>query len=132
MKKDKNTRRRMTAEELERVRQNLLKRKGELWQEINEDIEDDAREEYQELVQSIRDGSDRALAELEETTVFSYVKLKVQEIEKIEEALKRMEAGKYGSCRSCGGWIRPDRLKVVPYSVRCRACQEKQEKLARA
>ena len=67
MKKDENTRRRMTAEELERVKQNLLKRKSELWQEISENIEDDAREEYQELVQSIRDGSDRALAELEET-----------------------------------------------------------------
>jgi DnaK suppressor protein len=132
MKNVKGTRRRLTAEELDKIKQNLLRRKSELWQEISEDIEDDAREEYQDLVQSIRDGSDRALAELEETTVISYVKLKVQEIEKIEEALKRMEAGKYGSCRSCGGWIRPDRLKVVPYSVRCRACQEKQEKLAHA
>jgi DnaK suppressor protein len=132
MLKEKNARKRLTTEELTKIRQNLLRRKSDLWQEISEDIEDDAREEYQDLVQSIRDGSDRALAELEETTVISYVKLKVQEIEKIEEALKRMEAGKYGSCRSCGGWIRPDRLKVVPYSVRCRACQEKQEKLARA
>ena len=131
MKKEKNTRRRMTAVELEKVKKNLIRRKSELWQEISEDIEDDAREEYQELVQSIRDESDRALAELEETTIWSYVKLKVQEIENIEEALKRMASGKYGSCKSCGGWIRPARLKVVPYAVRCRACQEKQEKIAR-
>ena len=128
MKKEKNTKRRMTADELERVRQNLLKRKSELWQEISEDIENDAREEYQELVQSIRDDSNRALAELEETTLWSYVELKVQEIENIDEALKRMQAGRYGSCKSCGGWIRPARLAVVPYAVRCRACQEKQEK----
>jgi DnaK suppressor protein len=132
MKKGQNVRRRMTAEELEEVKQNLLKRKSELWQAISEDIEDDAREGYQELVESIRDGSDRAMAEFEETTLWSYVKLKVREIENIEEALKRMETGKYGSCRSCGGWIRPDRLKVVPYAVRCRACQEKLEKIGRA
>jgi RNA polymerase-binding transcription factor DksA len=50
----------------------------------------------------------------------------MQEVDNIEEALKRMEIGKYDSCRSCGGRIRPDRLKVVPCAVRCRACQEKQ------
>jgi RNA polymerase-binding transcription factor DksA len=118
----------MTDQELAEIRQMLLKRKSELWQEISEDIEKDAREDYQELVQSIRDGSDRALAELEETTIFSYVKLKVREIENIDEALNRMAAGKYGSCRDCGGWVRPARLKVVPDAVRCRACQEKREK----
>ena len=83
------------------------------------------------MVQSIRDGSDRALAELEETKVWSYTKLNVQEIDKIEEALKRVEAGKYGSCRSCGGWIRFARLEAVPHAVRCRACQDQQEKIGR-
>ncbi|CAB1079535.1 hypothetical protein D1AOALGA4SA_7245 [Olavius algarvensis Delta 1 endosymbiont] len=121
----------MTAEEHAQIRQNLLRRKSELWQEISKDLEDDAREEYQELVQSIRDGSDRAQAELEETTIISHVKSKVQEIDRIEEVLTRMDAGKYCSCRNCGGWIRPDRLMVVPCAVRCRTCQEKQEKSGR-
>ena len=129
MKKKQDDRRRMTNQELEEVKKMLQRRKSALWQEISEDIEEDARDEYQELIQSIRDGSDRALAELEETTIFSYVKLKVQEIEQIEEALKRIENGKYGSCRDCGGWIRPARLKVVPDAVRCRSCQEKREKM---
>jgi hypothetical protein len=35
----KITRRRLTAEELEEARLNLLRRKSELWQEISEDIE---------------------------------------------------------------------------------------------
>jgi DnaK suppressor protein len=69
------------------------------------------------------------LAELEEITIFSYVKLKVQEIEQIGEALRRIENGKYGSCRDCGGWIRPARLKVVPDARRCRSYQEKREKM---
>ena len=117
----------MTDQELAEIKQMLVRRKSELWQEISEDIEEDAREEYQDLIQSIRNESDRALAELEETTIFSYVKLKVQEIENIDEALKRMASGKYGSCRDCGGWIRPARLKVVPDAIRCRTCQEKRE-----
>ena len=129
MNKKDEIKRRMAAQELAEVKQMLERRKSELWQEISEDIEEDARDQYQDLVQSIRDGSDRALAELEETTIFSYVKLKVQEIENIDEALKRVASGKYGSCRDCGGWIRPARLKVVPYAVRCRSCQEKREKV---
>jgi len=129
MKKSRDARRRMTDQELDEVKQMLLKRKSMLWQEISEDIEEDARGEYQDLIQSIRDGSDRAMAELEETMIFSYVKLKVQEIEQIEEALKRIENRKYGSCLKCGGWIRPARLEAVPYAVRCRSCQEKQEKI---
>lgn len=120
----------MTDQELAEVKQMLLRRKSELWQEISEDIEEDARDEYQDLIQSIRDGSDRALAELEETTLFTHVELKVREIERIEEALKRIAAGKYGSCRDCGGWIRPARLKAVPDAVRCRVCQEKREKFS--
>ncbi|MBT8366414.1 MAG: hypothetical protein KJP23_17085 [Deltaproteobacteria bacterium] len=73
MKKKQNARRRMTDQELDEVKQLLLERKSVLWQEISEDIEDDARDEYQDLIQSIRDGSDRAMAELEETKIFSYV-----------------------------------------------------------
>lgn len=88
------------------------------------------KEEYQDLIQSIRDGGDMALAELEETTIYSYVKLKVQELDNIEEPLRQIENGKYGRCRDCGIWIRTARLKVVPYAVRCLSCQEKLERLA--
>ena len=79
MNQKDDTRRRMTDQELAEVRQMLQSRKSELWQEISEDIEADARDEYQDLIRSIRDESDRALAELEETALFSYVKVKVEE-----------------------------------------------------
>jgi RNA polymerase-binding transcription factor DksA len=132
MKAKSDTKRPMTDEELAAAKQALLDRKNTLWDVISEDIEDDAREEYQDLIQSARDGSDRALAEMEETTVFSYVRLKVKEIESIDEALRRIKDGRYGRCRECSQWIRPERLKAVPSATRCRACQEKQEKQMRS
>ena len=68
------------------------------------------------------------MAELRQSTIYSLIEMKVKEIESIEEALLRIEAGKYGRCRDCSRWIKPARLEVQPFAVRCRSCQEKQEK----
>ena len=122
-------RRRLTHKELDNIKKELLARKRQLWDEISDDIDEDVREEHQELIQVAKDGGDRGLAELRESTVFSLIKLKVEEVETIEEALRRVEIGKYGRCWECSCWIRPARLQVQPYAVRCRACQEKREKL---
>ena len=122
-------RRRLTDKELENIKKGLLERKRQLWDEISDDIDEDVREEHHELIQMAKDGGDRGLAELRESTIFSLIELKVEEIETIEEALQRIEAGKYGRCRDCSRWIRPARLQVRPYAVRCRSCQENQEKM---
>jgi DnaK suppressor protein len=122
-------RRRLTDKELENIKKDMLERKRQMWDEISDDIDEDVRDEHQELIQVAKDGGDRGLAALRESTAFSLIKLKVEEIETIEEALQRIEIGKYGRCRDCSRWIRPARLQVQPYAVRCRACQEKQEKL---
>jgi DnaK suppressor protein len=125
----KQDRRRLESGELEIIKKDLLERKRRLWDEISDDIDDDVREAHQELIQVAKDGGDRGLAELRESTVFSLINLKVEEIETIEEALRRIEAGKYGRCRDCSRWIRAARLQVQPYAVRCRNCQEKREQI---
>ena len=121
-------RRQLSRRELENVKENLLNKKRELWHEISEDITQDASAGYQELLQTIsKDPGDKAMAELRESTLYSYVELKAQELESIEEALKRIETGEYGRCEDCDKWIRPARLEIMPYAVRCRACQENWE-----
>ena len=121
-------RRRLTKNELETIKEDLLERKDQLWDEISDDIDEDVREGHQNVIQAAKDGGDRGLAELRETMEFSLIKLKVEEIETIQEAIKRIESGKYGRCRDCSRWIRPARLRVRPYAVRCRSCQEKHER----
>ncbi|MBU1006997.1 MAG: TraR/DksA family transcriptional regulator [Candidatus Omnitrophica bacterium] len=49
-------------------------------------------------------------------------------IYEIDEALKRIEEGKYGKCLSCGKKIPTLRLKAVPYAKHCIQCQENIEK----
>jgi DnaK suppressor protein len=124
----KQERRRLSEPELATIKNDLLERKRQVWSEIGDDIDEDVREEYQELIQVAKDGGDRGLAELRQSTVYSLIEMKVKEIESIEEALQRIEAGKYGRCRDCSRWIKPARLEVQPFAVRCRSCQEKREK----
>jgi len=44
------------------------------------------------------------------------------EIRMIQAALKRMDAGEYGYCVTCGDAISEERLEVLPYTPFCRKC----------
>ena len=46
----------------------------------------------------------------------------------INEALKRIEDGIYGSCLACEKAITKNRLKAVPHTKYCIKCQSKEEK----
>lgn len=45
----------------------------------------------------------------------------------IDEALKRVEEGTYGSCSQCGKQIPKKRLKAIPHTELCIICQSKNE-----
>jgi hypothetical protein len=45
-----------------------------------------------------------------------------QEIQAIDEALARMEGGKFGQCSQCGGAIGRHRMLAVPESRYCLTC----------
>lgn len=49
------------------------------------------------------------------------------ELQAIDSALGRIEAGTYGECTDCGAHITPARLHAAPETHRCIACQEKAE-----
>jgi DnaK suppressor protein len=46
----------------------------------------------------------------------------------IDEALRRLDAGTYGTCIVCGQPIDPDRLEARPQSVQCLSCQKASER----
>jgi RNA polymerase-binding protein DksA len=48
------------------------------------------------------------------------------EVEKIKQAISRIDAGTYGSCASCGEAIKPDRLAAIPYTNLCINCAQQQ------
>lgn len=47
----------------------------------------------------------------------------------INDALKRIDEGKFGSCQKCSKPIAKTRLKALPFTSFCLKCQQAQEKL---
>lgn len=52
-------------------------------------------------------------------------------INKIEEALQRIDDGVYGVCEECGEEIGVDRLRARPVTTLCIACKAEQEEAER-
>jgi DnaK suppressor protein len=49
-------------------------------------------------------------------------------LKKVEDALKRIEEGRYGICEICGEEIDVNRLKLRPVTTMCIKCKTEQEK----
>ena len=47
----------------------------------------------------------------------------------VDEALRRIDDGTYGTCRVCGGEIGRPRLEAVPTATQCIACKSKDDKV---
>ena len=52
-----------------------------------------------------------------------------EELEKISVALRRMDAGKYGLCSSCGAAIGEQRMDAYPYASECIECATMEEEV---
>jgi DnaK suppressor protein len=46
----------------------------------------------------------------------------------IEGALRRIEAGTFGKCQTCGKPIAPERLEALPWATDCIDCQAKKRR----
>ncbi len=74
----------------------------------------------------------RAQVDVERDLEFALDARESAELDAIDAALKRIEAGTYGVCTDCGVDIPAARLHAAPETPRCIACQEKFEHGPRA
>ena len=51
------------------------------------------------------------------------------ELNQVNDALARLDAGEYGFCKSCGNEIGAMRLEALPYATLCIDCAEGAEEL---
>ncbi len=51
-----------------------------------------------------------------------------QVLSEIDEALKRIDDGSFGTCRTCGRPIDPERLEALPWATQCIDCKRKDER----
>lgn len=49
-------------------------------------------------------------------------------LQKINNALRKIDAKEYGTCEECGKPIEEKRLEAIPYAMRCIECKKKSAK----
>ena len=77
--------------------------------------------------QDVRDEAESSEAEIQDDIEFALLQIKTETLAKITEALSRLQAGAYGYCYDCGEEIAEQRLRVLPFAVRCKGCEEELE-----
>jgi DnaK suppressor protein len=104
----------------------------------------DRRRQLQDEVQSrIRDGRGDRQTDVQDSVehsdagiqgeiAFTLLQMRAETLTRIEQALVRLEAGKYGTCFECDGEIAEARLRALPFAVRCQACEQRRERRSTA
>ena len=75
----------------------------------------------------VLDAVESAEADIQEDIEFALVQMKSETLNKITDALGRLEQGDYGNCFDCGEEIAEKRLRALPFAVRCKDCEEARE-----
>ena len=62
---------------------------------------------------------------------FATRELLVERVNRIVQALERLDAGGYGVCAECNEAIAPARLRAMPEVTTCVRCQDRLERMSR-
>ena len=65
--------------------------------------------------------------DIQEDIELALIQMKFETLNKINEALKRLEEDSYGNCFECGEEISKARLQALLFAVRCKDCEEARE-----
>jgi len=113
-------------EELKRM---LEERKRELTNEVQGRIRG-VRADGAEKPHDVMDQGETSEVDIQEDIELALIQMKAETLNKINEALARLEAGRYGLCYECGDEISEARLRALPFAVRCKDCEEARENAA--
>ena len=73
------------------------------------------------------DAGESSETDIQEDIELALIQMKAETLNKIDDALTRLEQGNYGNCFDCGEEIAEKRLRALPFAVRCKDCEEARE-----
>ena len=105
----------------------LEERRREIMSEVHEKMRDVRTEGAGSTVQGVLDAAESSEADIQDDIEFALIQMKAETLNKIDEALRRLEEGTFGYCFECGEEISERRLRALPFAVRCKDCEEARE-----
>ena len=118
---------RLSREREARLTELLLAEKRRLWSEVRQELFDKMGGELHSQYELSQDLGEQGLIDLLEDTGLAVADIHRQELTRMDEALRRLQSGRYGLCEECGEEIGEERLRVAPYAPCCISCQKKRE-----
>lgn len=129
-KKTASKTRELTEEQRnESLRKILILQREHIVSEAKSEIRNYITGENRQLVESALDDGDWSVIDLSEDISLMKLDRHRKTLVKIDEALRKLREGTYGTCEDCGDEIAPERLRILPFAIYCRDCQERRELL---
>jgi RNA polymerase-binding transcription factor len=119
---------RMSRSRYAELKQMLSDRRRELQAEVQGKMRG-VREEgtWGGKLNEVLDAVESSEADIQEDLEFALIQMKSETLNKVDDALFRLEQGDYGYCFDCGDEIAEKRLRALPFAVRCKDCEEARE-----
>jgi DnaK suppressor protein len=110
------------------LKQMLEERRREIQAEVQGKMRDVRSEgSWSSKQNEVLDAVESSEADIQDEIEFALIQMKSETLNKINDALARLEQGDYGNCFECGEEIAEKRLRALPFAVRCKECEEARE-----
>jgi DnaK suppressor protein len=117
----------MNNSRYEDLKKILEDRRREITTEVQGRMRDVRAEGTTAKLNEVFDAGESSEADIQEDIELALIQMKAETLQRINEALARLEEGKYGYCFECGEEIAEQRLRALPFAVRCKDCEEARE-----
>jgi RNA polymerase-binding transcription factor len=105
----------------------LEERRRDLQAEVQGRMRDVRAESQGGKANDVFDDVESSEADIQDDIELALIQMKSETLNKINDALVRLEHGDYGYCFECGAEIAEKRLRALPFAVRCKNCEEARE-----
>ena len=117
----------MSQSRYSELKRMLEDRREEILSQVQERIRGQRAESVWGKANEVFDEGESSEADIQEDIEFALIQMKAETLNKVKEALGRLEEGAYGFCFDCGEEISEQRLRALPFAVRCKDCEEARE-----
>ncbi len=117
----------MDSDQLQKFKEQLEQMKVDIIADVEQTLNDMTSQN-----ENIPDPNDRATVESDRSFELRLRSRERKLLDKIDEAIGRIENGEYGICDDCGEKIRIKRLEARPVAKFCINCKTKQEQVEKA
>jgi len=111
----------------ERLKRLLIQKREDIVKESKSEIRKYVSGEKKQLVETVLDDGDLSVVDLAEDINLRQLSSHREMLLKIDTAIRKLNEGTYGVCDECGDEISEERLRIMPFAIFCRDCQEERE-----